>query len=88
MYLTHWRGSEKARKNRARASRKPKIRWEVLGLPRALGTGATISIDDIRQLVSYMANNWLEQGPSRCKEDPSPLTRLPPLGVSDGSMKV
>ena len=32
---TGWR-ADKTRKNRARATRKPKIRWEVLGLPGPL----------------------------------------------------
>jgi hypothetical protein len=81
MHFTHWRGSEKARKNRARASQKPKIRWEVLGLPRTPGTGATTSMDDIRQQVSHMANRWLEQGPphdarkSPQSANPAPTTR-------------
>jgi len=63
MNFPHWRGSEKARKNRARAARNPKVRWEVLGLPRALGSRATTSMEDIRRQVSHMANSWLEQGP-------------------------
>jgi hypothetical protein len=53
-------GAEKARKNRARAARKPKVRWEVLGLPQ--GTKTTPSMDDIRQQVSHLANSWLKQG--------------------------
>ncbi len=52
--------AEKARKNRARAARKPKVRWEVLGLPQE--TKTTPSMDDIRQQVSHLANSWLEQG--------------------------
>jgi hypothetical protein len=78
MHFTHWRGSERAKKNRARTARKPKIRWEVLGLPRTLGTGATTSIDDIRQQVSHMANRWLEQGPSDdARKSPPPANPAP-----------
>lgn len=62
MNFTHWRGSEKARKNRARAARSPRVRWEVLGLPRVLGTRATTSMEDIRRQVAQMANSLLEQG--------------------------
>ncbi len=36
---TGWR-ADKTRKNRARATRKPKIRWEVLGLPSPLDTSS------------------------------------------------
>lgn len=82
MHFTHWQGSERARKNRARTARKPKIRWEVLGLPRTPGTGATTSMDDIRQQVLHMANRWLEQGPPMTQGRASiPLSLLPPLGV-------
>jgi hypothetical protein len=72
MNFTHRSGAEKARKNRARAARKPKVRWEVLGLPGALGTRATTSIDDIRQQVSGMVNSWLEQG-SRITQGRPPM---------------
>src|SRR5438105_11082545 len=79
MRFTHWWSSEKARKNRARAARKPKIRWEMLGLPRALDTGATTSMDDIRQQVSHTANSWLEPRPMTQGRPPSanpaPTTR-------------
>ena len=63
MHFSHWQGTERARKHRARTAKKPKIRWEVLGLPRAPGTEATTSMDDIRQQVSRMVNSWLEEGP-------------------------
>ena len=63
MNFTHRWGSEKARKNRARPTRKPKVRWEVLGLPCVLGTKATTSIEDIRQQVSQMANSWIRERP-------------------------
>lgn len=62
MNFTHRSGAEKTRKNRARAARKPKVRWEVLGLPQ--GTKTTPSMEDIRQQVSRMVTSWLEQGPS------------------------
>jgi hypothetical protein len=76
MHFTHWQGSERARKNRARTARKPKIRWEVLGLPRT--PGMTTSIDDIRQQVSHMANRWLEQGPSPdARKSPPPANPAP-----------
>ena len=45
---TGWR-ADKTRKNRARATRKPKIRWEVLGLPNPLDTSLTTSMEDIRR---------------------------------------
>lgn len=59
MYSTHRSGAKKARKHRARTARRPKVRWEVLGLPQ--GTKTTPSIEDIRQQMSHMANSWLEQ---------------------------
>lgn len=61
MYFTHRSGAEKARKNRARAARKPKIRWEVLGLPNPAIANPTSSMEDIRRQVSHMANSWLEE---------------------------
>ena len=56
MKLSAGRGSNKVRKNR-RGTRKPKVRWEVLGLQSPLA----ISMDDIRQQVTHMTNSWLEQ---------------------------
>ena len=64
MNFNNRRCSQKTRTNRAQAARKPKIRWELLGLPRALGSGATTSMDDTRRQVLHMANSWLEQGPA------------------------
>ena len=58
---TGWR-ADKTRKNRARATRKPKIRWEVLGLPGPLGTSPTTSMEDIRRQVSNMASRGFGQG--------------------------
>ena len=58
---TGWR-ADKSRKNRARATRKPKIRWEVLGLPRPLDTSLTTSMEDIRLQVSNMASRGFGQG--------------------------
>jgi hypothetical protein len=63
MYFTHRSGAEQARKNRARAARKPKVRWEVLGLPNPATANPTSSMEDIRRQVSRMANSWLEEGP-------------------------
>ena len=54
-----WR-AEKTRKNRARATRKPKIRWEVLGLPNPLSSART-SMEDIRRQVSSMASRGFGQ---------------------------
>jgi hypothetical protein len=57
---TGWR-ADKTRKNRARATRKPKIRWEVLGLPGPLDANLT-SMEDIRRQVSNMASRGFGQG--------------------------
>lgn len=75
---TGWR-ADKTRKNRARATRKPKIRWEVLGLPGPLDTSATASMDDIRQQVSNMASRGFGQGTrSRTAEREAKTTKLAP----------
>ena len=58
---TGWR-ADKTRKNRARATRKPKIRWEVLGLPGPIVPGLTTSMEDIRLQVSNMASRGFGQG--------------------------
>lgn len=58
---TGWR-TDKTKKNRARATRKPKIRWEVLGLPSPLDTSLTTSMEDIRLQVSNMASRGFGQG--------------------------
>ncbi|HSQ51297.1 MAG TPA: hypothetical protein VLL94_08510, partial [Nitrospiraceae bacterium] len=58
---TGWR-ADKARKNRARATRKPKIRWEVLGLPNPLDASLTTTMEDIRRQVSNMASHGFGQG--------------------------
>jgi hypothetical protein len=59
-FTSNWH-SEKTRRNRARAARKPRVRWEVLGLPSARETGAMSSIEDIRRQGSHMANGGLAQ---------------------------
>lgn len=75
---TGWR-ADKTRKNRARATRKPKIRWEVLGLPGPLDTSATASMDDIRQQVSNMASRGFGQGTrSRTAEREAKTTKHAP----------
>jgi len=56
-----WR-ADKTRKNRARATRKPKIRWEVLGLPNPLDNSSMTSMEDIRRQVSNMASRGFGQG--------------------------
>jgi hypothetical protein len=58
---TGWRAG-KTRKNRARATRKPKIRWEVLGLPGPIDTNLTTSMEDIRRQVSNMASRGFGEG--------------------------
>ena len=58
---TGWR-ADKTRKNRAQATRKPKIRWEVLGLPTPLDPSLTLSMEDIREQVSNMASRGFGQG--------------------------
>jgi len=58
---TGWR-ADKTRKNRARATRKPKIRWEVLGLPNPLDASLTTTMEDIRRQVSNMASHGFGQG--------------------------
>jgi hypothetical protein len=71
---TGWR-ADKTRKNRARAIRKPKIRWEVLGLPDPLETKLTTSMEDIRRQVSNMASRGFGQGTrSRTAERESKTT--------------
>jgi hypothetical protein len=75
MNFNNRRCSQKTRMNRARAAWRPKIRLEVLGLPRALGTGATTSMDDIRQQVLDMADSWLEKGPRITQGRPPTINR-------------
>ena len=58
---TGWR-ADKTRKNRARATRKPKIRWEVLGLTNPLIANPATSMEDIRRQVSNMASRGFGQG--------------------------
>jgi hypothetical protein len=71
---TGWR-ADKTRKNRARATRKPKIRWEVLGLPSPLDTSLTPSMEDIRRQVSSMASRGFGQGTrSRTAEREAKIT--------------
>jgi len=59
-------GSMKVRNNRARATRKPKIRWEILGLPNPLCAGLATSMEDIRKQVSNLARCGLEQSTRSC----------------------
>ena len=75
---TGWR-ADKTRKNRARATRKPKIRWEVLGLPGPIDTSQTTSMEDIRRQVSNMASRGFGQGTrSRTAERESKTTNHVP----------
>jgi hypothetical protein len=48
-------------KNRARGSRKLKVRWEVLGLQNPLDGNLKTSIEDIRQQALNLANAGLKQ---------------------------
>jgi hypothetical protein len=53
-------------KNRTRGIRKPKVRWEVLGLQNPLDGRLMTSMEDIRQQALSLANAGLKQGlPSR-----------------------
>ncbi|HEX5647979.1 MAG TPA: hypothetical protein VFX56_13495 [Nitrospira sp.] len=56
--------SMQSKKRKRNPTRKPKIRWEVLGLsgPQGQGHGESASIDSIRQAVSSMASRGLGQG--------------------------
>ncbi|HSQ90962.1 MAG TPA: hypothetical protein VLM19_02175 [Nitrospiraceae bacterium] len=75
---TGWR-ADKTRKSRARATRKPKIRWEVLGLPGPIDTSQTTSMEDIRRQVSNMASRGFGQGTrSRTAERASKTTNHVP----------
>jgi hypothetical protein len=77
-----WR-ADKTRKNRARATRKPKIRWEVLGLPGPLDTTLTTSMEDIRRQVSNMASRGFGQGTrSRTAEREAKTTVQAPASTS------
>jgi hypothetical protein len=58
---TGWRAN-KTRRNRTQATRRPKIRWEVLGLPHPLNPNLTTSMEDIRRQVSSMASRGFGQG--------------------------
>ena len=49
-------------KNRARGTRKPKVRWEVLGLQNPLDGRLMTSMEDIRQQALSLANAGLKQG--------------------------
>ena len=49
-------------KHRTRGTRKPKVRWEVLGLQNPLGAGLMTSMEEIRQQALSLANAELKQG--------------------------
>ncbi len=49
-------------KSRARGTRKPKVRWEVLGLQNPLDGRLMTSMEDIRQQALSLANAGLKQG--------------------------
>ncbi len=49
-------------KNRARGTRKPKVRWEVLGLQNPLDGSLMTSMEGIRQQALRLANAALKQG--------------------------
>jgi hypothetical protein len=49
-------------KNRPRGTRKPKVRWEVLGLQNPLGGSLMTSMEYIRQQALSLANAELKQG--------------------------
>jgi hypothetical protein len=60
-FSTGWR-TNKEREKRARVTRKPKPRWEVLGLPGPVDMNLTTSMEDIRRQVSNMASGGFGQG--------------------------
>jgi hypothetical protein len=62
MKLSGGWGSNTARKKRARGTRKPKVRWEVLGLQNPLGASLMTSMEDIRQQALSLASSELKQG--------------------------
>jgi hypothetical protein len=67
------------RKNRARATRKPKVRWEVLGLQNPLAARLMTSIEDIRQQALSLAGSELKQGTrSRTTEQNAKVTTHAP----------
>jgi hypothetical protein len=49
-------------KHRVRATRKPKFRWEVLGLQNPLDASRLTSIEDIRQQALSLASSELKPG--------------------------
>lgn len=59
---SRWRGTQ-VRKHQARATRKPKIRWEILGLQSLPVASLTTSMDDIRREVRLAS---LNQGNRSC----------------------
>ena len=80
---TGWR-ADKTRKNRARSTRKPKIRWDVLGIPGPLDASLPASMEDIRRQVSNMASRGFGQGTrSRTTEREEKITN----DASDSSGK-
>ena len=59
---SRWRGTQ-VRKHQARATRKPKIRWEILGLQSLPVASLTTSMDDIRREARLAS---LNQGHRSC----------------------
>ena len=53
---SRWRGMQ-VRKHQARATRKPKIRWEILGLQSLPVASLTTSMEDIRREVRLASLN-------------------------------
>lgn len=58
---TVW-GANKATRKRKRALRKPKIRWDVLGLQDPQIEGPSVSMEDIRRQVTSLASRGFGSG--------------------------
>ena len=49
-------------KNRARGTRRPKVRWEVLGLQNPLDGRLMTSMEDIRLASIELGERWAQAG--------------------------
>jgi hypothetical protein len=58
---TVWTGNKPAKK-RMRPARKPKIRWQLLGLPEPTGDDRPTPMEEIRREVSSLASRGFGQG--------------------------
>lgn len=79
-FSTGWRAN-KLKRTRVQSTRKPKIRWEVLGLPEPLDARLTTSMEDIRRQVSNLASHGLSESTRSVTADAMP-TKIPPTSRS------